>query len=166
MPCQRAAQSCNGDGGHWLKPSVIHKHLPRARRAGLILEAASRPLLTLFQCVVAWLAQRLQVRLIEEQYLVTLVRFDMVADEFRWVTEDLPASCHLAREQITRECLDAQPLPSDQLVPLAPWLRCLTMLVAVLLITRRWTQARWQRAERRLECGKSGHISRKQKGDR
>lgn len=115
---------------------------------------------------MAWLAQRLQVRLIEEQYLVTLVRFDVVADEFRWVTEDLSASRHLAREQITRECLDAQTLPSDQLVPLAPWLCCLTMLVAVLLITRRWTQARWQRAERRLECRKSGHISRKQKGDR
>lgn len=115
---------------------------------------------------MAWLAKRLQVGLIEEQHLVTLVRFDVVADEFRWVTEDLATASHLACEQITRECLDAQTLPSDQLVPLAPWLRCLTMLVAILLITRCWTQARRQRTERRLECRKSGHISRKQKGDR
>ncbi len=115
---------------------------------------------------MAWLAQRLKVRLIEEQHLVTLVRFDVVADQFRCVAFDLAAACHLACEQITRECLDSQTLPSDQLVPLAPWLRCLTMLVAILLITRCWAQARWQRAERRLECRKSGHISRKQKGDR
>lgn len=115
---------------------------------------------------MAWLAQRLQVRLVEEQGLVTLVRFDVVADEFRCVAFDLAAACHLAREQITLECLDPKSLPSDQLVPLAPWLCCLTMLVAILLITRRWTQARWQCAERRLECRKSGHISRKQKGDR
>ncbi len=86
------------------------------------------------------------------------MRRDMVADEFRCVSFDLATACHLASEQITLECLNAQTLPSDQLIPLAPWLCCLTMLVAILFITRCRTQARWQRAERRLECGKSGHT--------
>lgn len=139
---------------------------PERRRGRVKLEAISRPLLSLLQCVVTWLAQRLKICFVEEHDLITLVRLDVVADQFRCVAFDLAAACHLACEQITRECLDAQPLPSDQLIPLAPWLCCLTMLVAVLLITRCWTQARWQRAERRLECRKSGHISRKQKGDR
>lgn len=56
---------------------------------------------------MAWLAQRLQVRRVEEQDLITLVRPYVVADEFRCVAFDLAASCHLASEQITLECLDA-----------------------------------------------------------
>lgn len=107
---------------------------------------------------MTWLAQRLQVLLIEEQRLVALVRRDMVADEFRCVAFDLAAACHLASEQVALECLNAQALPSNQLVPLAPRLCGLPMLVAVLLITRCGTQTRRQRAKRRLECGKSGHT--------
>lgn len=82
----------------------------------------------------------------------------MVADEFRRVAFDLATACHLASEQVALECLNAQALPSNQLVPLAPRLCGLPMLVAVLLITRCGTQPMRQRAERRLECGKSGHT--------
>lgn len=99
---------------------------------------ASRPFLPLLQCVVAWFAQRLQVGLIEEESLVTLVRYDVVADQFRCVAFDLAAACHLAREEITLECSHAQPLPTNQLIPLAPRLCSLTVLVAILLIARRW----------------------------
>lgn len=82
----------------------------------------------------------------------------MVADEFRCVAFDLAAASHLASEQIALECLNAQTLPTHQLIPLAPRLCRLPMLVAILLITRCGTQPRRQRAERRLECRKSGHT--------
>ena len=83
----------------------------------------------------------------------------MVADEFRRVAFDLATACHLASEHVALECLNAQALPSNQLVPLAPRLCGLPMLVAALLITRCGAQPRRQCAERWLECGKStGHT--------
>lgn len=68
----------------------------------------------------------------------------MVADQFRGVAFDLAAPCHLASEVISGECLDAQPLPLCQLIPLAPRLCRLPAAVPILLITRHRPEARRQ----------------------
>lgn len=107
---------------------------------------------------MAWLAQRLQVGLIEEENLIALVRYDMVTDQFRCVAFDLAAACHLARKEITLECSHAQPLPPNQLIPLAPRLCSLTVLVAILLITGRWPKPWRQATDAWLQCRKSAHT--------
>lgn len=71
----------------------------------------------------------------------------MVADQFGGVAFDPAAACHLAGEVISGECLDAQPLPLCQLVPLAPRLCGLPAAVPFLLITRHWPETRRQIAD-------------------
>ncbi len=128
------------------------------RGGRVILEAVSRPLLSLFHGVVAWLAQRLQVLRIEEQIAVTLVRCDVVADQLRGIALDPSTSGHLASEVISGECLDAQSLPLRKLIPLAPRLCRLPVAVPLLLITWHWPETRRQLADPCIESGKSAHT--------
>ncbi|WP_262576617.1 hypothetical protein [Agrobacterium tumefaciens] len=71
----------------------------------------------------------------------------MVADQFRCIALDPAASCHLAGEVISGECLDAQPLPLCQLIPLAPRLCRLPVAVTLLLISGHWPETRRQLAD-------------------
>ena len=71
----------------------------------------------------------------------------MVADQLRGIALDPAASCHLAGEVISGECLDAQPLPLCQLIPLAPRLCRLPVTVPILLITGHRPKTRRQVAD-------------------
>ncbi|WMW57061.1 hypothetical protein RE411_04530 [Agrobacterium pusense] len=71
----------------------------------------------------------------------------MVADQFRGVSLDPSASWHLTGEVISGECLDAQPLPLCQLIPLSPRLCRLPVAVPLLLIARHWPETRRQLAD-------------------
>lgn len=71
----------------------------------------------------------------------------MVADQLRGVALDLATTWHPTGEVISGECLDAQPLPLCQLIPLAPRLCRLPVSVTLLLITRHWPETRRQLAD-------------------
>lgn len=105
---------------------------------------------------MAWLAKALQVVLIPEQLLVTLVPDLVVSDQLRGVCLDAPTFNHLAGEQITLQHLHAQLLPTRRLVPLAPGNAAIAFCEASRLTF--WpSDARTQRRQLWLECRESAH---------
>ncbi|WP_368517470.1 hypothetical protein [Rhizobium sp.] len=87
--------------------------------------------LLLLQAVVAGLAQAVQIALIPEQRLVAVVRRLVVCHELRCVSLDATASLHLASEEITDQNAHAQLLPTSRLIPGSPWLRAVTLTMAL-----------------------------------
>ncbi|TWF53252.1 hypothetical protein FHW37_104529 [Neorhizobium alkalisoli] len=89
---------------------------------------------------MTWLAQALQVLIIPEQPLITMMRRLVVGDELRGVRLDASASNHLAGEHVPDQHRHAQLLPSCRLVPLTVLKVGVALTMAGLFITSHTTK--------------------------